>query len=1794
MAIYLTPASLASGTLESWEYLSSYGDLISAFGPDSAKAANHYNTFGIAEGRAITFDAWAYLASYGDLIDAFGTNVIDAAKHYVTYGYGEGRLVTFDAEAYLDNYADLRAAFGADTVAAEQHYVVFGRSEGRIDYSLDASATTVQEGGTVSFTLDTKDVAQGTTFHYTLSGVSADDVVGGQLHGVATVQADHTAVVSVTLANDALVNENESLTFSIDEYSSILSSDPVAIIDNTSFSLTALQSTVAEGDTAYFELAVSTLPAGSQISYVLTGVEAADVVGGSLTGVATINADGKALIAVALVADGVDENETLTVSLIDHPGVSAHSVIEDPAAYMLTAQADVGPDGEGVAAETFIAVPETSIAGFSVNTLQDEDILIGLGDHAVLNATIGNTLFDNTEELISPTMSNVKTVNVNLNSGDLYGMGFASTDGVEEVNINRLSDNQGSAHMINMQDSTTSVGVFNVNTDGHIYFNWDEGQLEGLDDSLTMTLGTATRNVILGRLGLSQGDFWNFMGDSYEDEGFGFEHITVDVNGNTNIDELFINENHEEEGDTGATQDVTFNVNRNLEINHLQAEGVEFMTIHATGDVVIADDEDHFGDGPDNDGIHTGDLQVLTIDGTGDVMIDGLNGDGAVWVDGSAMEGDLQLGVRSGTAGNSGTLIESGSGNDEIITYGDLGGTVETNGGNDSLTVENYSLDGHWYYTGLGDFLSTSSVSMGEGNDTVTGWDMEATGDNPFAMWDYDGIPAQAASIDLGNGDNFASVHVMESAISWNDWETNDDDNNDDTYMLVGSSITGGTGMDSVELVMMAEQAVISLDGGNDDVTFNLEDMYMGPEAVVNELAAPMYMGMPAVMWGDTQNDMERVNIDDPDADQDILGAQVYLGGGDNTITFNDLDLEDGFNDDFYAPNQINGFGSVYPDFVGTDILLMGEGALVQADQGGNDVFNVNFINDVTVAARSDWDSYNAGMEKMIEGIDTINLTALETGSVWDLDAFPIYNDASVELDVLRVDSDLDTINLVSLEDVRQRPDYEYFGLGEDHVRGNAVSFQLDNLREEVAVNLTAQEASGVNFFTQHVEDDGFIWETDWFYDAQTETTDGNPWDGVYGVDYYMYNEVAIDGLFTDVHLTVNNDAETASAMDDSFVLNVTEDSGAFDMTINVTPSLSGTGSGDDSDQLIENLTVNFADGNSHYINMLGFGDYQHSEDAADVDTSLTINSAAGEGEVITVVNVNADTIGFYGNSPIEADVHLSVGTAIEDNYEESVRHSHQAENDYNITTGTGNDIIDMREDDVNADDTIDAGDGRDILVVAGDDDLGNNNLGGFPANRDTVGSPYEDDDMWETVRGFEVITIDTDKGEEKGGLAVSGGSGDDIDDAEYDPMRITLDENTDMYDRIDTINIIGSDEVHDYTQTYALDLVIGDDFHMEDGKTLNIDSRMHFDTTTIQIDNREDDEIEQQVALNVAVNAEGGTQLNFVDTGNEDIDVTVRVLTSDENQTQITNGVGIAEGLVRIEVQDRDPDTGMHEGSFDSLILEDGLGGNQTTIVIADEWTRHDGSFLVDASAINSGGAIISFEDPNDDVNTVTIKGTQDDDAIVGHNEVDIIYGNGGDDSIDGLDGNDELHGGSGNDYIDGDDGNDTIYGDEGDDDIDGGDGDDVIDGGSGDDTIDGDHGADLLTGGTGDDIFRYWQVGDSTGLITEMDTITDFEAGDADSGVDQFDFTHIASHLGYDDVEFVGTGLTENAAEANLSGAGSGAGHNLEVIFVQNDHMLYVDVNGNGDIDTGDMAIDVTVTGTLDNDHDFVHIAP
>jgi Ca2+-binding RTX toxin-like protein len=143
---------------------------------------------------------------------------------------------------------------------------------------------------------------------------------------------------------------------------------------------------------------------------------------------------------------------------------------------------------------------------------------------------------------------------------------------------------------------------------------------------------------------------------------------------------------------------------------------------------------------------------------------------------------------------------------------------------------------------------------------------------------------------------------------------------------------------------------------------------------------------------------------------------------------------------------------------------------------------------------------------------------------------------------------------------------------------------------------------------------------------------------------------------------------------------------------------------------------------------------------------------------------------------------------------------------------------------------------------------------------------------------------------------------------------------------------------------------------------------------------------------------------------------------------------------------------------------------------------------------------------------NFVNVRGTSQNDSIVGNNAannlfgdagVDTIRGGGGGDTLDGWLGNDKLFGDAGNDTLLGWDGNDTLNGGSGNDSLFGENGKDTLIGGLGNDRLSGNLGADTLTGNGGADRFLF------NSLSEGIDAITDFSLGQGDRiEVSQFGF--------------------------------------------------------------------------------------
>jgi hypothetical protein len=158
--------------------------------------------------------------------DSDGTN-IGFNNGYGTYTSANNLIGPYIQKAVISG-SDIKIGNGfvSSSAPANLNYSVTAI------YSLTSNSTSVNEGSTATFTLKTTNVATGTVDNYTLSGVSAADVIGG-LTGSTTVGNNGLATIAVAIVADNLTEGNEVMTLALQGQSATI------IINDTSPSPTA-------------------------------------------------------------------------------------------------------------------------------------------------------------------------------------------------------------------------------------------------------------------------------------------------------------------------------------------------------------------------------------------------------------------------------------------------------------------------------------------------------------------------------------------------------------------------------------------------------------------------------------------------------------------------------------------------------------------------------------------------------------------------------------------------------------------------------------------------------------------------------------------------------------------------------------------------------------------------------------------------------------------------------------------------------------------------------------------------------------------------------------------------------------------------------------------------------------------------------------------------------------------------------------------------------------------------------------------------------------------------------------------------------------------------------------------------------------------------------------------------------------------------------------------------------------------------------------------------------------------
>ena len=197
-------------------------------------------------------------------------------------------------------------------------------------YSISPSASSVNEGAIAKFTVSAEGTIAGTTVAYILSGLSAEDITGGEVSGSLVLDTLGMGTISVPIAADGKTEGSEPLTVTVGSTTSTITVNDTSK-STSQYYLSAADGIVEEGKIATFTISAEDAKPGTKIPYTISGsgITAKDIVNGKLSGSVAVGADNSATITIPIAADKLTEgDEDLTVTLTSL-GVSETVTIED-------------------------------------------------------------------------------------------------------------------------------------------------------------------------------------------------------------------------------------------------------------------------------------------------------------------------------------------------------------------------------------------------------------------------------------------------------------------------------------------------------------------------------------------------------------------------------------------------------------------------------------------------------------------------------------------------------------------------------------------------------------------------------------------------------------------------------------------------------------------------------------------------------------------------------------------------------------------------------------------------------------------------------------------------------------------------------------------------------------------------------------------------------------------------------------------------------------------------------------------------------------------------------------------------------------------------------------------------------------------------------------------------------------------------------------------------------------------------------------------------------------------------
>ncbi|OON11505.1 MAG: hypothetical protein BTM30_09360 [Synechococcus lacustris str. Tous] len=414
-------------------------------------------------------------------------------------------------------------------------------------YTLTPSASSINEGSTLTTSVATTDVASGTTLYYSLSGsgINSSDFSSGSLTGSGSVGSDGSFSFSHTLANDLTTEGKETLSIKLFSDSSrstqVGSTASVSIADTSitptpTYTLTPSTSSINEGSTLTTSIATTNVASGTTLYYSLsgTGINSSDFSSGALTGSGSVGSDGSFSFSHTLANDLTTEGaETLNIKLFSDSSRSTQ----------------VGSTASVAIADTSIPPAVFSVAGTIVTEGSAANILI---------TRSGNTSI--------PVDLNVFTSNNNATAGLDYTsissvLSFNSGETLKSVSINTIDDSSvESSETFNVFISSTNANAsISTQSAGVTILDNDFNPIYSITPSSTSTTEGASLTTTINTTYVPNGTtlYWSLSGNGITASDFSSGSLSDGAN-------------------TGSDGKITFS---HTFANDLTTEGAEILNI---------------------------------------------------------------------------------------------------------------------------------------------------------------------------------------------------------------------------------------------------------------------------------------------------------------------------------------------------------------------------------------------------------------------------------------------------------------------------------------------------------------------------------------------------------------------------------------------------------------------------------------------------------------------------------------------------------------------------------------------------------------------------------------------------------------------------------------------------------------------------------------------------------------------------------------------------------------------------------------------------------------------------------------------------------------------------------------------------------------------------------------------------------------------------------------------------------------------------------------------------------------